>query len=190
MGFAPTSAAVCFCKQPVVGHPRISCAEMSLYAQLRPIFKFLLNICSRSFGLQPERVAAQIYAITARMFRKQEPFAVVFQRIAFIHRDGKILARLKLDIAHAASSKGVRSRRINLSARSQSRSSTRSIRLQVQPASGPERLRATGQRSKECDETSPSHTSARRVEDILLPAPIPLSFETETARPQLDRSSP
>jgi hypothetical protein len=44
-------------------------------------------------------VTAQIHATIARDFRKQEPVAEFFQGIAFIERNRKILAGLKLEVA-------------------------------------------------------------------------------------------
>src|ERR1022692_1102601 len=117
-----------FSKELVVGHPWVPCLEMALHAKLSPVLQFLVNVgCSR-LGLQAERVTTQIYA-RACSLRQQETLAIALQRIAFIHRDRKILTRLKLwstlEGGHCLISSGVRSRRISRSALSQSISSTR-----------------------------------------------------------------
>ena len=47
-------------EQFVVGHPGILCVKMSLHPVVSPVGQFLIEGVSGAFGLQPERIAAQI----------------------------------------------------------------------------------------------------------------------------------
>src|ERR1700722_3081395 len=115
-------------EQPVKGDPGILRLKVAFHPQLLPIPQFLFEIGMRRFGLQTERMPAQINAVFAAFcFRNVEALTEVGKRIAGVHRNREVFAGPKSVPAHDASSSGVSSLRISASALLQSRSSMRSI---------------------------------------------------------------
>src|SRR5258708_28313264 len=102
--------------------------EVPFHAELRPVPEFLIEVRTRSFRLQPERMPAQVNAlISASCPGKAETLAEVCQGIASIHCRCESIATLKRCAGHEASSRGVRSPRINIAALLHSRPSMLSI---------------------------------------------------------------
>ncbi len=97
-------------QQPVIGHPRVLRMKMAFHAKLRPVLQCLVEIRTRRFGLQPERVTAQINGVVSLpCFWDVEALAKMGQRIAGIHCNRETFAGMKCCPGHETSSSGVSS---------------------------------------------------------------------------------
>src|SRR5690348_1931769 len=97
---------------------------MSFHPQLFPRLQLLFDVGAHFFRLQPQRVAAKVNARpTVRARRDMEVLAEARERISGVHRHREVLTGAESFRDHYAPFTGVNSRRINSSARCQSKSS-------------------------------------------------------------------